>query len=348
VIKKVLIAFILFCAGNSRELSAQNNRYEFDSTLLANYGQPGSINSYQPVKPKTTYSTSNKLLSDNSPSKVNYSNTDLLYPQPYTDFRLDLLLEKDPLPPYYSVEGVYKIDCVYINGFDYYKLWETNKLNPYGFNGERYEDSLNIRLFDKEDLGTWHSPLDKTTVTSDFGLRRAAWHYGIDIRVRTGDPVYATFDGVVRISGYDRRGFGRFILIRHKNGLETLYAHLSKNLMKLGQVVKAGDIIGKGGNSGRSTAPHLHFELRYSGNAIDPNEIFNFKENKIISSTYAVNHQTFTYLEEANKIRYHVIRSGDTLSGLSYRYGVSINKMCSLNGIGRNSILRIGQRVRIN
>ncbi len=348
MIKKVLIAFILFCAGYSQELSAQINRYEFDSTFLANYGWPGSVNSYRTVKSKTTYKSSYDLLSDNSPAMINHGNTGLLYPQPYINFKLDLLLEKDRLPPYYSVEGVYKIDCVYISGFDYYKLWETNKLNPYEFNGEHYKDSLKILLYNEENLGSWHSPLDKTTITSDFGLRRAVWHYGIDIRVRTGDPVYAAFDGVVRISGYDRRGFGRFILIRHKNGLETLYAHLSKNLMKLGQIVKAGDIIGKGGNSGRSTAPHLHFELRYSGNAIDPNEIFNFNENKIISSSYTVNHQTFAYLEEANKIRYHVIRSGDTLSGLSYRYGVSINKMCSLNGIGRNTILRIGQRVRVN
>lgn len=348
MIKKILIAFILFCAGNSLELSAQNGHYEFDSTFLANYGQPGSVNTYGSVKPNTTYASSNKVLLNNTTSNVTKSNADLLYPQPYTNFKLDLLLKKDPLPPYYSVEGLYKIDCVYINGFDYYKLWETNKLNPYKFNGEYYTDSLNLLLYSKEGLGSWHSPLDKTIVTSDFGLRRAVWHYGIDIRVKTGNPVYAVFDGVVRISGYDRRGFGRFVVIRHKNGLETLYAHLSKNLMKLGQEVTAGDIIGKGGNSGRSTAPHLHFELRYSGNAIDPNEIFDFKENEIISSTYVINHHTFAYLEEANKIRYHVIRSGDTLSGLSYRYGVSINKMCSLNGIGRNSILRIGQRVRIN
>lgn len=347
MLKKVLIAFILFCAGNSKELSAQDNMYEFDSTFLANYGQPGSVSTYGPDKQNKSY-TPSKILTDNSPSIVNSSNSELLFPQHYNSFELNLLLEKDPLPSYYSVEGLYKIDCVYISGFDYYKLWETNKLNPYGFNGEHYMDSLRILLYDEEDLGTWHSPLDKTIVTSDFGLRRAVWHYGIDIRVKTGNPIYATFDGVVRISGYDRRGFGRFVLIRHKNGLETLYAHLSKNFMKLGQVVKAGDVIGNGGNSGRSTAPHLHFELRYSGNAINPNEIFDFKENKIISSTYVINHKTFAYLEEANKIRYHVIRSGDTLSGLSYRYGVSVSKMCSLNGISRNSILRIGQRVRVN
>jgi murein DD-endopeptidase MepM/ murein hydrolase activator NlpD len=339
---------MLFYAGISIELPAQNNKHEFDSTFMANYGQPGSVSTHQPVKSKRTYTSSRNEFAYNSSSALNSSNIDLLYPQPYNDFELDLLLKKDPLPPYYSVEGLYKIDCVYISGFDYYKLWETNKLNPYGFNGEHYMNSVELVLFNEEDLGSWHSPLDKTIVTSDFGLRRAVWHYGIDIRVKTGSPVYAAFDGVIRISGYDRRGFGRFIVIRHKNGLETLYAHLSKNLMKLGDEVKAGDIIGKGGNSGRSTAPHLHFELRYSGNAIDPNQIFDFKENKIISSKYIINHNTFAYLEEANKIRYHVIRSGDTLSGLSYRYGVSVSRMCSLNGISRNSILRIGQRVRIN
>jgi murein DD-endopeptidase MepM/ murein hydrolase activator NlpD len=348
VTKRVLIAFIFFCVGNSIELSAQNHKYEFDSTFLSNYGQPGSISTYQPVKSSRNYTHSKNEFKHNTSSSVNLNNIGLLYPQPYDDFKLDLLLKKDPLPPYYSVEGLYKIDCVYISGFDYYKLWETNKLNPYGFNGEHYMDSVELVLFNEEDLGSWHSPLDKTIVTSDFGLRRAVWHYGIDIRVKTGNPVYAAFDGVIRISGYDRRGFGRFIVIRHKNGLETLYAHLSKSLMKLGEEVQAGVIIGKGGNSGRSTAPHLHFELRYSGNAIDPNMIFDFKKNKIISSTYIINHHTFAYLEEANKIRYHVIRSGDTLSGLSYRYGVSVSKMCSLNGIRRNSILRIGQRVRIN
>jgi hypothetical protein len=273
---------------------------------------------------------------------------DFHIPKPYTDFQLDLLLDKDPLPPYISIDGIYKIDCVYIKGFDYYQMWETNKLNPYGFNGEYYEESLEIQLYDEEGLGFWHSPLDQTIVTSDFGLRRAVWHYGVDIRVKTGAPVYAVFDGVVRISGYDRRGFGRFILIRHKNGLETLYGHLSKNFVKLGQKIKAGDVIGKGGNSGRSTAPHLHFEIRYSGDAINPNVLFDFKNNTIIDSKYTINHGSFEYLEEANKIRYHVIRSGDTLSGLSYRYGVSVNKMCSLSGISRNSILRIGQRVRIN
>lgn len=348
MIKKVLITLLLFYAANSHELTAQYNRYEFDSAFLANYGQPGSVNGYNTALYSDSKLSRKRSTDDISPSQPVIKDLELKFPQPYMDFELDLLLERYPLPSYYSINGMYKIDCVYVSSFDYFSLWETNKLNPYGFNGEHFQDSVLITLYNENDTESWHLPLDHTIVTSDFGLRRAVWHYGVDIRVKSGKPVYAAFDGVVRISGYDRRGFGRFILIRHKNGLETLYGHLSQNLVKLGQEVKAGEIIGKGGNSGRSTAPHLHFELRYSGNAIDPNEIFDFRENRIISSSYIVNNKTFAYLEEANKIRYHVIRSGDTLSGLSYRYGVSINKMCSLNGISRNSILKIGQRVRVN
>ena len=336
--KKGLIAFLTFCVASSFELSAQNVHSLMKTGLLASSDQPGSA----------AAETMDSPIMDDEPADAQISKYDLLVPEPFKDFQINMLAEKDPLPPYYSVEGIYKIDCVYIDGFDYFKLWETNKLNPYGFNGEQYNDTLKIELFDNKGLGSWYSPLDHTVVTSDFGLRRAVWHYGVDIRVRTGQPVYAVFDGVVRITGYDRWGFGRFVLLRHKNGLETLYGHLSKNFVKLGQEVEAGEVIGQGGNSGRSTAAHLHFEIRYSGNAINPNELFDFKENAIISSKYIVNPASFSYLEEANKIRYHVIRSGDTLSGLSYRYSVSINRMCSLNGISRNSILRIGQRVRIN
>jgi murein DD-endopeptidase MepM/ murein hydrolase activator NlpD len=338
VYKKNLILLLIIYAGITIRLSAYHNFYP---------------NNYRkPLKSEQVLALANKEDSPSSTNDTGLSNHsgkyNLSIPKPYVGFQIDLLQDIHPLPPYVSIDGIYKIDCVYIKGFEYFHLWETNKLNPYGFNGEHFFDSLEIKLYEMDTSEYWHLPLDRNIVTSDFGLRRAVWHFGVDIRVKTGDPVYAVFDGVVRITGYDRRGFGHFVLIRHKNGLETLYGHLSRRFVKLGQELKAGDIIGNGGNSGRSTAPHLHFEIRYSGNAIDPNEIFDFKDNAIIRSSYIIDHGSFAYLEEANKIRYHVIRSGDTLSGLSYRYGVSINKMCQLNGIRRSSILRIGQRVRIN
>jgi murein DD-endopeptidase MepM/ murein hydrolase activator NlpD len=338
VYTKALIALLTFCAGSFVELSAQNISITARNEIPVISDQPGIIGN----------DIAGTSIPETESDDIQLSVIELKIPQPYKDFQIDLLAKKDLLPPYYSIEGIYKIDCVYIKGFDYYDLWETNKLNPYGFNGEHFSDNIEIQLFGNDRIGSWHPPLDQTIITSDFGLRRAVWHFGVDIRVKTGNPVYAVFDGVVRVTGYDRRGFGRFVLIRHKNGFETLYGHLSDNFMVLGQEVKAGDIIGKGGNSGRSTAPHLHFEIRYSGNAINPNKLFDFDKNTILDSKYTINHDSFAYLEEANKIRYHIIRSGDTLSGLSYRYGVSINKMCSLNGISRNSILRIGQRVRIN
>jgi hypothetical protein len=161
-------------------------------------------------------------------------------------------------------------------------------------------------------------------------------------------PVYSIFDGIVRVIGYERRGFGRFLVIRHANGLESVYAHLSRTFFTLGEEVKAGEVIGYGGNTGRSTAPHLHFEIRYAGNAIDPNLIFNFETNQIRVREFKIQPDVFAYLEEANKIRYHRVRRGDTLSEIGYRYGVSISKLCRLNGIRRSSILNIGQRIRIN
>ena len=338
MIKKGLVAFILLSVVICNKLSAQDGSYSSGNKLLI-------------ISSPTDSKGTDKLKAEQKEDEIvetGLPRNKLPVPELYKDFHINLLSKTKPLPHYYSVDGIYKIDCVYIEEFDYYKLWENNKLNPYGFNGEHFSSSLEVLLYDDERLGSWHMPLDKTIVTSDFGLRRAVWHYGTDMRVKTGQPVYAVFDGVVRISGYDRWGFGRFILLRHKNGLETLYGHLSKNLVRLGQEVKSGEVIGRGGNSGRSTASHLHFEIRYSGNAINPNEIFDFENYTLISSKYTIDQASFAYLEEANKIRYHVIRSGDTLSHLSYRYGVSINKMCQLNGISRNSILRIGQRVRIN
>lgn len=254
--------------------------------------------------------------------------------------------EKSPWPTYIGFDGIYKIDCVWVQRFDYFVDWENNKLNPYGIDGEYFMDTVQLSLFD--DSTSWHSPLDRTIITSDFGLRRASWHYGSDFRLNYKTPVYAAFDGIVRITGYQRRGFGRFLVIRHANGLETVYAHLSRQMVTLGEEVKAGDVIGYGGSSGRSTAPHLHFEIRYAGNAIDPNRIFDFSKNMIRGKAFTVDAGVFAYLQEANRIRYHVVRSGDTLSEISYWYGVPMYKICRLNGIRTSSILRIGQRIRVN
>ncbi|WP_304621628.1 M23 family metallopeptidase [Porphyromonas cangingivalis] len=117
-----------------------------------------------------------------------------------------------------------------------------------------------------------------TATTSRFGYRRRfrRMHYGIDLKVQVGDTIRSAFDGKVRIVSFERKGYGNYIVVRHPNGLETVYGHLSKHLIQEGQIVRAGEPIGLGGNTGRSTGPHLHFETRFMGIPINPEEIINF------------------------------------------------------------------------
>lgn len=239
------------------------------------------------------------------------------------------------------------IDSVWVTLREYYSTWSTTKVNPYEIDGEKFSDTLALSLTFANPSLDWSMPIPKTVVTSPFGLRRWRWHYGDDLRLNIGDSVRASFDGIVRVAQYDRYGYGHYILIRHYNGLETLYGHLSKRILSPGDVVKAGDVIGLGGSTGRSSGPHLHFEVRYEGNAFDPKEIFDFHLDTIRTTTMIVTPDTFSYLAEARKIRFHRVRSGDTLGHISYRYGISINKICRLNGIRRSTILRVGQRLRI-
>jgi murein DD-endopeptidase MepM/ murein hydrolase activator NlpD len=247
-----------------------------------------------------------------------------------------------------AVSDKLSLDSVWLSAEDYYNIWDSQRVNPYKFNGLDYKDTTELTLFYPEVGLVWENPLKKSVITSDFGLRRYRWHYGVDLRLTTGDSVKVAFDGVVRMANYDRPGYGNYVLVRHYNGLETLYGHLSKRLVNVGDEIKAGDLVGWGGSTGRSSGPHLHFEVRYQGNAIDPKDFFDFDTNCLIDQKYTLTRASFAYLEEANKVIVHRVRSGDTLSGIGNRYGVSVTKLCRLNGISRNSVIRVGQRLRIN
>jgi len=162
-----------------------------------------------------------------------------------------------------------------------------------------------------------------------------------------GDEVKAAFEGVVRIAHYDG-DYGRVVVIRHNNGLETLYGHLSQFKVKEGEKVEAGDVIGLGGNTGRSTGSHLHFEVRYLGEPINPNEVIDWELGYLCSDTLHLNAEHFEYLVEVRKRKYHTIRRGDTLSGIARRYGTSVGNLCRLNGIRSSTTLRIGRKIRYN
>lgn len=141
----------------------------------------------------------------------------------------------------------------------------------------------------KVDLRGFAMPTPSRKITSNFGPRWGRQHKGIDIKVYTGDTIYAAFDGKVRITKFNAGGWGYYVVIRHPNGLETLYGHLSKQLVREDQIVRAGEPIGLGGSTGASTGSHLHFETRLLGEAINPAFMFDFERQDVTGDFYVVN-----------------------------------------------------------
>ncbi len=254
----------------------------------------------------------------------------------------------DNIPKYVSITEELKIDCVWVSSYEYFSVWDSFKLNPYEVDVTKLTDTLTLALYDTLVGRNWAMPIKVNRITSDFGFRRIRWHYGQDLSLNIGDSVVAAFDGIIRVQQFERNGYGNYLVVRHSNGLESLYGHLSKFLVKVGDEVKAGDLIGLGGNTGRSTGPHLHFELRYLGNAIDPKSVYDFEKGALLAKDLSIHAGLFDYLKEARKIVWHRVKSGETLSHISRRYGVAINKITSLNRISKNSTLRIGQNLRVN
>ena len=215
------------------------------------------------------------------------------------------------------------------------------------------DTSVAVTLSLVESECAYHHPCSGP-VTSNFGWRRYRMHKGIDIDLETGDPVYAAFDGVVRIAKYNYGGFGHYVVIRHYNGLETLYGHLSSRLVLPNQTVKAGQVIGLGGNTGRSTGSHLHFEVLYRGCQIDPNKIISFTDHSLKVDSVYLDITDFKYTAKyvsgapnPSGVLYYRVRSGDSLWRISRRYGTSVDRLCRLNGISRNTTLRIGRSLRV-
>jgi len=235
------------------------------------------------------------------------------------------------------------------------------------------------------DLSTFTMPIEGR-VTSPYGPRRHRFHYGTDLKLQTGDTVYAAFEGKVRVCSYERRGYGNYLVIRHPNGLETVYGHLSGFLVNTDENVEAGQPIALGGNTGRSTGSHLHFEFRFLGQAIDPSEIIDFnhfctyndyyvfekshsgnnyfnipfyskykplkgKNVKYYAAKAKQNSRSKKYgktvtLAHSKQSKYYKVRRGDTLSTIAKRSGVSVSQLCRLNGIGTKTTLKVGKSLR--
>ena len=172
-------------------------------------------------------------------------------------------------------------------------------------------------------------------------------HKGLDIKLNRGDTVKAAFDGVVRYARYNRGGFGNLIIIRHYNGLETYYGHLSKIRVKVNEVVKSGERIGLGGSTGRSRGPHLHFEVRYKDIPLDPLRLIDYDSQKLISNTFPITKRVFfpnDYTADALIVK---IKRGDTVGKLAHRYHTSVKEICAMNKIKQTSRLQVGRSIRV-
>jgi murein DD-endopeptidase MepM/ murein hydrolase activator NlpD len=226
----------------------------------------------------------------------------------------------------------------------YNNMWTSDHVNPYKIPIDSMPDSVRI------DCSHFCIPVPGA-VTSVFGPRRYRFHYGTDLRLIVGDSVVSAFSGKVRIIDYEARGYGHYIVIRHDNGLETVYAHLSEVLVKLNQNIKAGELIAYGGNTGHSTGPHLHFEVRYMGNAINPAHMINFGTGKVFSQTYLLTKKaSFYYQREVKQLhiaKYYKVKKHDTLSRIAARNGISLKSLCRLNGIKQKAKVKPGQRLRV-
>jgi murein DD-endopeptidase MepM/ murein hydrolase activator NlpD len=262
--------------------------------------------------------------------------------------------------PYWDFLRPYSFvfDISYAPARQFYNIWDTVTINPYKQQMREMDDTVLISLIDD---GCGFHPPAIGDLTSNFGFRRwgrrAKFHFGVDVKMEVGDPVYATFEGVIRVAKKSA-DYGYMVLIRHNNGLETLCAHFSQLLVFSGQPVKAGDIIGLAGSTGRSTGPHLHFEVRFKGEKIDPNLLVHFPSGSLFNDTLQIDKSCFKHLYEVQaaklkakyaktKIKSIKAKKGDTLTKIANRYGISVKKLVKINGYGKNTKLKKGRRIRL-
>lgn len=246
-----------------------------------------------------------------------------------------------------EVEEEVKVDSTWLKYATYYSVWSSSRKNPYG-DAFPLTESVTLVLYDSTEGHHFAMPQRHTHVTSGFGWRWNKPHQGVDLELDLGDSIRAAFDGIVRITGYNPSGYGNWVLLRHYNGLETIYGHMTHYVVEDGQLVKAGDLIGYGGSTGRSTGPHLHFETLYAGKAFDPREIFDFSTWTINSQYITLTPGTFgARAKYARKVIYHRIRGGETLRSIANKYGINVKALARLNGLKAKSRIRAGRRLRI-
>ena len=255
--------------------------------------------------------------------------------------------DEDEMPQPFSLgdEGVDSEDDILWEGFDTMAI-HLPKLDP-----STIEEPIMLEL----PRFSWPTPTTARP-SSHFGPRRRRFHYGLDLALPTGEPIYAAFDGVVRISKRNK-SYGNLVIIHHANGLETYYAHMSKRNVAAGDHVKSGDVIGLCGNTGRSFGSHLHFEIRYMGNAMNPEDVLDCSTHDLLSRTLSLSSNSFRKVAKGGKGGgtgtassggWYRVRQGDTLEKIARRNGTTVRRLCQLNGISQNKTLHPGERLKVS
>ncbi|MCL2650977.1 MAG: M23 family metallopeptidase [Candidatus Azobacteroides sp.] len=274
-----------------------------------------------------------KVEASNPVKRIETDNQELIAgavdPQSQVKTQLDKLRLQEELE---NEEDMYPAD-------DLYGLWNSERVNPYG-STVVIPDSFAIDV-------SGYVPPTEGYITSPFGPRKRRFHYGIDLKVQVGDTIRAAFDGKVRVEEYERKGYGYHLVIRHNNGLETVYAHLSNFLVTSDETVKAGQPIALGGNTGRSTGSHLHFETRFLGMAINPASIIDFQNYVPYTDVFVFNKaKSLVGKYQSGSFAYHRVKQGDTLVTIAKKHGISVNALCRLNNIKPTAKLRVGSSLR--
>ncbi len=239
-----------------------------------------------------------------------------------------------------------------------YAGFDTSAIHYPKFDFSQKQDTTFLYLASKRKGEVYVHPYNGRT-TSYFGPRGRRFHYGIDIALATGDPVVAAFHGTVRIAKFNKT-YGNLVVVRHENGLETFYAHLSAIDVEAGDVVKAGQQIGLGGNTGRSRGSHLHFEVRYLGAAINPEHVINFNKYCLLSDTLLLTKETFKHQSSVErqkqlastynkkKSKFYTVRRGDTLASIAKKNRTTVKQLCKLNKINAKKPIQAGKKLRVS
>ncbi|CAN5870369.1 hypothetical protein BH11BAC7_BH11BAC7_13960 [soil metagenome] len=226
----------------------------------------------------------------------------------------------------------------------FYGSWDTKHIFPYRDSLYKCETLTNID-FSPATSGDFTFPIIGT-ITSPYGWRDSAFHRGVDIDLNRGDTVRCAFSGMVRFAGKEG-GYGNVVIVRHYNGLETVYAHLWKIKVKPGDIVNSGQLLGLGGSTGHSTGPHLHFETRFRGIAIDPAYFISYTSHTLIADHVCLIRTKQGYGVRRVGDAFHTVVRGDNYTKIAQHYGITVTELKSYNGWEGYVRLKAGMKVRV-